>query len=56
VLEFLRQRHAAERIARWVAQRWQDKPVEVWVMNYPGYAQRRSCDARFNSKIGDGDL
>jgi pimeloyl-ACP methyl ester carboxylesterase len=37
VLEFTGNATRAEDIAAYVAGRWQHRPVEVWVMNYPGY-------------------
>lgn len=37
LLEFCGNGTRAESIATYVANRWKDKPVEVWVMNYPGY-------------------
>ena len=37
VLEFCGNGTRAEQIADFVAQRWGRFPVEVWVMNYPGY-------------------
>jgi hypothetical protein len=37
VLEFTGNATRAEQIARFVAERWKDHPVEAWVMNYPGY-------------------
>jgi pimeloyl-ACP methyl ester carboxylesterase len=37
VLEFCGNATRAEEIAQFVAQRWQKHPVEVWVMNYPGF-------------------
>ena len=39
VLEFCGNATRAEQIAQYVADRWQNYPVEVWVMNYPGYGQ-----------------
>ena len=37
VLEFCGNATRAEQIAQFVADRWHRYPVEVWVMNYPGY-------------------
>jgi pimeloyl-ACP methyl ester carboxylesterase len=37
VLEFCGNATRAEQIAPYVAMRWGSWPVEVWVMNYPGY-------------------
>ena len=37
VLEFCGNATRAEQITQFVADRWHDYPVEVWVMNYPGY-------------------
>jgi pimeloyl-ACP methyl ester carboxylesterase len=37
VLEFTGRGTRAEQIATFVANRWKRYPVEVWVMNYPGY-------------------
>ncbi len=37
VLEFTGNATRAEQIAQYVADRWKDHAVEVWVMNYPGY-------------------
>src|SRR5687768_3803555 len=37
VLEFCGNATRAEHIAQFVADRWRDQPVEVWVMNYPGF-------------------
>jgi uncharacterized protein len=37
VVEFCGNATRAEQIARYVADRWGERPVEVWVMNYPGY-------------------
>ena len=37
VLEFCGNSTRAEYIAPYVAGRWGDRPVEVWVMNYPGF-------------------
>jgi uncharacterized protein len=37
VLEFCGNATRAEEIAQFVAQRWRKHPVEVWVMNYPGF-------------------
>lgn len=37
VLEFCGNATRAEAIAQFVADRWQKYPVEVWVMNYPGF-------------------
>src|SRR5947209_3170180 len=37
VLEFTGNATRAEQIARYVADRWKNHPVEAWVMNYPGY-------------------
>ncbi len=39
VLEFCGNATRAEQITRYVADRWGVRPVEVWVMNYPGYGQ-----------------
>jgi hypothetical protein len=39
VLEFCGNATRAEQIAQYVAGRWKDYPVDVWVMNYPGYGQ-----------------
>ncbi|MEA2710185.1 MAG: uncharacterized protein QOF78_2786 [Phycisphaerales bacterium] len=37
VLEFCGNATRAEQIAQYVADRWRRFPVEVWVMNYPGF-------------------
>lgn len=37
MLEFTGNATRAEEIAMWVASRWNDRAVEAWVMNYPGY-------------------
>jgi pimeloyl-ACP methyl ester carboxylesterase len=37
VLEFCGNATRAEEIAQFVAQRWRNHSVEVWVMNYPGF-------------------
>ncbi len=37
VLEFCGNATRAEQITKFIAVRWQDWPVEVWVMNYPGF-------------------
>jgi pimeloyl-ACP methyl ester carboxylesterase len=37
VLEFCGNATRAEYITRYVADRWGRRPVEVWVMNYPGF-------------------
>ena len=37
VLEFCGNATRAEQITQYVADRWHRFPVEVWVMNYPGY-------------------
>jgi pimeloyl-ACP methyl ester carboxylesterase len=37
VLEFCGNATRAEQITQYVADRWSRFPVEVWVMNYPGY-------------------
>jgi pimeloyl-ACP methyl ester carboxylesterase len=37
VLEFCGNATRAEEIAQFVARRWEKHPVEVWVMNYPGF-------------------
>lgn len=37
VLEFCGNATRAEEIAQFVAERWKKHPVEVWVMNYPGF-------------------
>jgi hypothetical protein len=39
VLEFTGNATRAEYITRYVADRWGDRPVEVWAMNYPGFGQ-----------------
>jgi hypothetical protein len=39
VLEFCGNATRAEHIAQFVADRWRDHPVEVWVMNYPGFGK-----------------
>src|SRR6185369_11945164 len=39
VLEFTGNATRAEYITRYVANRWNERPVEVWVMNYPGFGQ-----------------
>ncbi len=39
MLEFTGNGTRADNIAAWVADRWGDRPVEAWVMNYPGYGQ-----------------
>src|SRR4051812_40768117 len=36
-LEFCGNASRAEYITDYVAKRWGDRPVEVWVMNYPGF-------------------
>ena len=38
-LEFCGNASRAEYVAGYVASRWRDHPVEVWVMNYPGFGQ-----------------
>ena len=46
VLEFCGNATRAEQITQFVADRWHRFPVEVWVMNYPGYggsAVDRGC-------------
>ncbi|HEV7300249.1 MAG TPA: alpha/beta fold hydrolase [Tepidisphaeraceae bacterium] len=45
MLEFTGNATRAEDIAGWVASRWGERPVETWVMNYPGYG-RSTGDAR----------
>jgi uncharacterized protein len=37
MLEFTGNMTRAEQIVAYVASRWGDKPVETWVINYPGY-------------------
>ena len=37
VLEFCGNATRAEYVINYVADRWGDRPVEVWVMNYPGF-------------------
>lgn len=37
VLEFTGNATRAEQIAQFVADRWQNYPIEAWTMNYPGY-------------------
>src|SRR5687767_10837415 len=37
LLEFTGNGTRAESVAAWIASRWGDRAVEVWVMNYPGY-------------------
>src|SRR5438067_724345 len=37
VLEFCGNATRAEQITQFVADRWKNHPVEVWVMNYPGF-------------------
>jgi hypothetical protein len=37
VLEFCGNATRAEQITKFIAHRWRDWPVEVWVMNYPGF-------------------
>ena len=39
VLEFCGNATRAEHIAQFVADRWKQYPVEVWVMNYPGFGR-----------------
>jgi hypothetical protein len=39
VLEFCGNATRAEQITQYVADRWKNYPVEVWVMNYPGYGK-----------------
>ena len=39
VLEFCGNATRAEHITQFVADRWKDHPVEVWVMNYPGFGR-----------------
>src|SRR5688572_11082200 len=39
VLEFCGNATRAEHITQFVADRWKDHPVEVWVMNYPGFGK-----------------
>ena len=43
VLEFCGNATRAEQIAQFVAQRWKKHPVEVWVMNYPGFGRSEGC-------------
>ena len=38
-LEFTGNATRAEYVADSVAKRWGDRPIEVWVMNYPGFGQ-----------------
>lgn len=47
MLEFTGNATRADDIAGWVASRWGDRPVEAWVMNYPGYG-RSTGPARLN--------
>jgi pimeloyl-ACP methyl ester carboxylesterase len=39
VLEFTGNATRAEQVAGYIADRWGNRPVEVWVMNYPGFGQ-----------------
>jgi hypothetical protein len=39
VLEFCGNATRAEHITQFVADRWENHPVEVWVMNYPGFGR-----------------
>ena len=39
VLEFCGNATRAEHITQFVADRWKNHPVEVWVMNYPGFGR-----------------
>jgi pimeloyl-ACP methyl ester carboxylesterase len=39
MLEFTGNMTRAEEIVAYVASRWEDKPVETWVINYPGYGR-----------------
>jgi pimeloyl-ACP methyl ester carboxylesterase len=39
LLEFTGNATRAEQVAEYIAQRWGNRPVEVWVMNYPGFGQ-----------------
>lgn len=39
MLEFTGNMTRAEHIVAYVASRWEDKPVETWVINYPGYGK-----------------
>jgi len=48
VLEFCGNATRAEQIAQYVADRWRRFPVEVWVMNYPGYGGSAG-----GAKLGD---
>src|SRR6188768_4292749 len=37
VLEFTGNATRAEQVASYAAARWEHRPVEIWMMNYPGY-------------------
>src|SRR5690348_5432341 len=37
VLEFCGNATRAEWVCGYIARRWGERPVEVWVMNYPGF-------------------
>jgi fermentation-respiration switch protein FrsA (DUF1100 family) len=37
VIEFTGNATRAEQVATYAADRWRDRPVEVWMVNYPGY-------------------
>src|SRR5262245_54322082 len=39
LLEFTGNATRAEQITSYIANRWSQRPIEVWVMNYPGFGQ-----------------
>jgi pimeloyl-ACP methyl ester carboxylesterase len=39
LLEFTGNATRGEQITRYIADRWGSRPIEVWVMNYPGFGQ-----------------
>src|SRR6476620_5310313 len=45
-LEFCGNASRAEDITDYVAKRWGDRPVEVWVMNYPGFGGSTGAASR----------
>jgi pimeloyl-ACP methyl ester carboxylesterase len=48
MLEFTGNGSRADDMTGWVASRWGERPIEVWVMNYPGYG-RSTGPARLKS-------
>jgi hypothetical protein len=54
VLEFTGNATRAEQIAQYAADRWEQRPIELWAMNYPGYG-RSTGPARMRS-IGPAAL